>query len=205
MPKIVDHDQRRAEIVDGFLQIVARDGYEAATTRALADELGVASGALWHYFRNFDAVVEAAAVRTIDNTTARIERATEGLRGLALFDAVVHEMLPFEKETRDEAAVIVGFWGRAATRPLLTARMGGETVWWDRLQLALEEAVEDGELDTATPTRRLVQLMASVTSGQQVAEVLGAGATTAEEHRAIVDTVLLPWRAGVTSQPSRRR
>ncbi|MBF4616006.1 TetR/AcrR family transcriptional regulator [Curtobacterium sp. VKM Ac-1376] len=205
MPKIVDHDQRRAEIVDGFLRIVARDGYEAATTRALADELGVASGAIWHYFRNFDRVVEAAAIRTIDNTTARIERASSGLRGLALFDAVVHEVLPFDKETRDEAAVIVGFWGRAATRPLLTARMGGETVWWDRIRLALDEAVEDGELDPATPTERIVHLLASVTSGQQVAEVLGAGSTTSEEHGAVVDTVLLPWRTRVTSTPSTQR
>src|SRR5689334_14842717 len=112
LPKIVDHDQRRSEIVEAFLSVVARKGLPAATSRAIAAELGVGTGALWHYFDGFDAVTAAAYQRVFERTNIRIDGAATGLRGLAATEAVMREILPLGKETLDEAQVVVGFWGR---------------------------------------------------------------------------------------------
>ncbi len=194
MPKIVDHRKRRDEIVKAFLRMVARNGYEGVTSRALADELGIALGGLWYYFDNFDAVITAAADRIVRNTAIRIERATEGLSGWALLLATLEELLPLREETRDEAHVIVGFWGRAATRPLVTRRFGQESWWNEQLAVAVGQAVHDGDLVAETPVDDLVLLLSSLTYGQQVYEVMHVGEHTEAAHRLAVDTALRPWR-----------
>ena len=44
MPKIVDHDQRRRELVDASLRIIVRQGLAGATMRDIATEAGFANG-----------------------------------------------------------------------------------------------------------------------------------------------------------------
>lgn len=50
MPKIVDVEQRRAELTDAAARLIARSGIEAATMREVAAEAGLTTGALTHYF-----------------------------------------------------------------------------------------------------------------------------------------------------------
>ncbi|MBI1319986.1 MAG: TetR family transcriptional regulator [Candidatus Hydrogenedens sp.] len=52
MPKIIDHDVMRAELIGGSYALFARDGFHAVTMRQLAKELGVSTGTLYHYFEN---------------------------------------------------------------------------------------------------------------------------------------------------------
>lgn len=194
MPKIVDHDQRRREIVVAFLGLVSRDGLEHATTRNVADELGVAAGALWHYFANFDALLEAASARIIENTAERIEGVTRGRRGLDRLHATMNEMLPLSAETRDEAQVIVAFWGRLATRNLVDERFPSDTILGTAVKQSLQEAIDDGDLETTAPVNTLWHVLTSITLGQQVYEVINARSDTAEVHRGVLNAVLAPWR-----------
>ncbi|MGB6015410.1 MAG: helix-turn-helix domain-containing protein, partial [Nodosilinea sp.] len=48
MPKIVDHDQYRREILDQCFDLFAEKGYAALTMRQIAQELGVSTGTLYH-------------------------------------------------------------------------------------------------------------------------------------------------------------
>ncbi|HKT55347.1 MAG TPA: TetR/AcrR family transcriptional regulator [Microbacterium sp.] len=192
MPKIVDHDLRRASIIDGFLRVVARDGIDGATTRSVSDELGVSTGSLWHYFPNFDALITGAAARVMEDTTRRISAASAGARGLARLYAIMGELLPLRRDTRDEAAIIVNFWGRVSTRSVLAHAVGSDETWWLDVREAIGEAVADGELREDVSVEGLVHLLASVTYGQQVAQV--ADPTVApEQHLAVVDAALSPW------------
>ena len=50
MPKIVDHERRRAEIVQTTWRVIARRGLDGATLREVAAEAGYANGALKPYF-----------------------------------------------------------------------------------------------------------------------------------------------------------
>lgn len=54
MPKVVDHDARRAEIFAGCLPLFAARGYAAVGMRDVARELGLSTGALYHYFSGKD-------------------------------------------------------------------------------------------------------------------------------------------------------
>jgi len=49
MPKIVNHDDYREELLDRSFEHFARKGYDI-TLRELAKELGISTGTLYHYF-----------------------------------------------------------------------------------------------------------------------------------------------------------
>ncbi len=50
MPKIVDHEQRRSELLAKCLGAFTEKGYAAVTTRELERVTGVSTGILYHYF-----------------------------------------------------------------------------------------------------------------------------------------------------------
>jgi DNA-binding transcriptional regulator YbjK len=80
MPRVVDHDARRRDIAAALLAVAARDGHDGVNSRAVARELGVAVGSLWHYFDGFDDVIRAAAEVT-RRTEDRIRAATVACAG----------------------------------------------------------------------------------------------------------------------------
>lgn len=194
MPRVVDHDERRRQIAEALLAVAARDGHEAVSSRAVAKELGVATGSLWHYFDGFDDVVRAAAVEITRRTDERIRSVTTGLRGLSRLDALMREVLPVDAETRTEAYVVVGFWGRLATLAS-DPEAGSPTraTWQNGISEAIDEAVADGELSPTTPKHAVMSLLRSITYGQQVLEVTEPRG--ADAHLAVLDSILAPWRA----------
>lgn len=50
MPKIVDHDARREELLAPCLELFASRGFHAISMREIAKHLGVTTGTLYHYF-----------------------------------------------------------------------------------------------------------------------------------------------------------
>lgn len=193
MPRVVDHDERRRQIAEALLAVAARDGHESVSSRAVAKELGVATGSLWHYFDGFDDVVRAAAAEVTRRTDERIAVATEGLRGLPRLDALMREVLPVDAATRAEAHVVVGFWGRLAT--LASTPDGAaptRATWQDGIRESLDQAVADHELRADTPTDAVMALLRSITYGQQVVEVTEP--QDADAHLAVLHSILAPWR-----------
>ena len=58
MPKIVNHDEYREELLHKAFGLFARKGYSKVTIREIAKELGVSTGTLYHYFENKDVLFE---------------------------------------------------------------------------------------------------------------------------------------------------
>jgi AcrR family transcriptional regulator len=50
MPKVVDHEERRAELCAAVWRLASREGLEAVTVRGVAEEAGWSTGAVVHYF-----------------------------------------------------------------------------------------------------------------------------------------------------------
>lgn len=58
MPKIVDHEQYRKELLGKCFDLFAEKGYGAITMRQIAQSLGVSTGTLYHYFPSKQALFE---------------------------------------------------------------------------------------------------------------------------------------------------
>jgi AcrR family transcriptional regulator len=73
MPKIVDHDLYRKELLNHCFDLLAEKGYAAITMRQIAQEIGVSTGTLYHYFPSkeaiFEQLVEAMAERDLSQVS----------------------------------------------------------------------------------------------------------------------------------------
>ncbi len=194
MPKVVDRESRRAEIITAYLRLAGRDGVEHATSRAVAAELGISSGGLWHYFADFDEVLFAAFRRIFDQTNDRIAARTVGRRGLPAAVAMLAEILPLSPATHDEALVVVSFWGRVPSRPDLAAfQSKAEGVWRESLLTYLEQARADGHVAAEAPLELVVDTLLVLCIGQQVEHVLRTDVARPTRQWELVGGCLAPW------------
>jgi AcrR family transcriptional regulator len=194
VPKIVDRDARRREIVDAYLRVVARDGVEQATSRALAAELGVSTGALWHYFADFHEVLVQAYGLVLARTTDRIAERSAGLRGLPALVAMLTELLPLSEETEAEASAVVSIWGRVPHNPSLgECHAKFEHQWREQIRTHLADATAHGQLDQGVPLSALADVVFVVAAGLQVEHVVSEAITDASRQWRLVAAVLAPW------------
>lgn len=194
MPKRIDREARRQEIVRTYLRIAARDGLENATSRAVAAELGVSTGSLWHYFAGFEDVVFRAFTLVFSRTNARILERVGSEVGLTALEAVLEETLPVGPETEREAFVVVDFWGRASSRPDLGKIQTEVTTRWRR-QIAdhLTQAVNGGELLDSAPVEELADVLMVLITGFQVESALRTPLGAAQRQWRAVHHCLSPW------------
>lgn len=172
MPKIVDHEARRDEIIAAFLDIAAAQGVAATTSRAIATRLGIAAGALWHYFTNFDDVLSAAFQAVYERTNERIAESVADTRGVEALRRMFNEVLPLTSIAEEEARIVVSFWGRIASDPkLAAARAVVANEWREAQRHYLDQAVEDGELVAIDDMECMLDLLGSIASSSQVAWV----------------------------------
>ena len=119
MPKIVDWDARRDEILSATWRVIARDGIARATIRAIAREAGCSRGILAHYFDDKADILGSALVMSHRRVVARMEARAAGLTGLGALRVIMLEALPLDSERDLEAQIEISFWGRALGNPAL--------------------------------------------------------------------------------------
>lgn len=150
MPKIVDHDLRRAEFAAASCAVIAEEGLGAATMRRVAERAGCTTGALTHYFPDratlLTEALRAAHAAAGARMLAVVKRAAppiDRLRGVLL------EALPLDADRLREWRVWLAFWGATPSQPALAAENAARYVEWrGLLELLL------GSLGLEPPERR---------------------------------------------------
>jgi AcrR family transcriptional regulator len=192
VPKIVDHDQRRGDIVAATWRIIATEGIDAVTMRRLAIELGLSNGALARYFPSKADIVGAAFWDAVVATNARFEAAGgASLTGSVAMRLLLHEMFPFEDVTRREALIAIPFFDYAQHHP------GLQQVWARFLALEtpvvhriLDEMVEEGTARADLDRVHALDLLFTVISGAQANPLLTHDGSTRERLDGLVEMVL---------------
>jgi AcrR family transcriptional regulator len=164
MPKIVDWDARRDEILSATWRVIARDGIARATIRAIAREAGCSRGILAHYFDDKADILGSALLMSHRRVVARMEAGTAGLTGLDALRVIMIEALPLDEQRDLEAQIEISFWGRALGNPALRELQHAEfDRFAERLRGHLAEAEKAGELragvDIALAAHQLLVLI----------------------------------------------
>jgi AcrR family transcriptional regulator len=80
MPKIVDHNLYRQELLSKCFDLFAEKGYGSITMRQISQGLGVSTGTLYHYFPSkkelFIQLIQEVVEKDILNATAETEGTT---------------------------------------------------------------------------------------------------------------------------------
>jgi AcrR family transcriptional regulator len=112
MPKEVDHEARREELLEAVWRVIARDGIEGATIRTIAKETGWSTGVLAHYFGDKDDIIVSALRLAYERIAARWDAKLEGLTGInALYELVI-DNLPLDDERELETKLLMNYWSR---------------------------------------------------------------------------------------------
>ncbi|MGD8578727.1 MAG: TetR family transcriptional regulator C-terminal domain-containing protein [Lysobacterales bacterium] len=148
MPKIVDHEAQRAKFAEAVIRLVARDGFEGLTMRAVAAEAGLSYGSLFHYFDSKDELLMHAVQYSTSRQTIRANEYSNRWGGLKALEHLLCDDALIDPSTRDDAVVWLAFMYKAA-REKAFARMHTELIdgWVARIRQLLREASEAGELD----------------------------------------------------------
>jgi AcrR family transcriptional regulator len=179
VPKIVDHDERRLELVDATWRIIARHGLEGATMREIATEAGFANGALKPYFPTKDTLLEFAFGHVFNRTNKRIAEVTAGKSGLAALRAFCLEVLPLDEERVNEARIVIPFWQKAVNDPQ-KAQIHQQSMeeWLALIRRHLAEARKAGDVGTAVADAALAGQLLNMLLGAQIAAALARDGRT---------------------------
>lgn len=159
MPKIIDHDIRRQEIVEASWQVIASEGLEGLTMRKIAKVADCTTGRLTHYFANREELVLAALHAAYDAASERMLKArkAEGAAAARLL-AMLEETLPLDEKRVKEWKIWIGFWGVAMNDNSLAKENDARHAIWRESMRPLIESI-NADLDAIYEADRLIGIV----------------------------------------------
>ena len=129
MPKIVDAEARRQDVVEAVLRIIAGDGLERASLRETADEAGLAVGSVRHYFAGSEELLAFSFASVVDRIVPRLEASLPGVHAAvpgspghrAAILTLLCGLLPLDGPRALEVCAWMAFRNAARVRPFLAA------------------------------------------------------------------------------------
>jgi AcrR family transcriptional regulator len=173
MPKVIDHDQRRREIVDVAKKLICEHGFDAVTMRSIVSEAGFANGALKHYFPSKDSIIAATFESVLGETEQRLAAVDPALSPQDALRVVVEAALPLDKQRIASARMLLALWERSMS----DAELGAQyrrllNSWQTDLAQRVSAARGQGEKGSAPAVRVLVDEVMAVTIGAHVASLM---------------------------------
>ncbi|HEX3910345.1 MAG TPA: TetR family transcriptional regulator [Solirubrobacteraceae bacterium] len=143
MPKLGMGPIRREQICRAAATVISREGFAGTTMRMVAEEAGVSTGMLNHYFANRQDLLQQALVFVSERAQARMRAAIEDVPpGRERLAALLDSSLEEGQEVSETWRVWINAYGEAVRladlRHTIEARL---TSWYELLDKALEGLV----------------------------------------------------------------
>ncbi|MBS1862204.1 MAG: TetR family transcriptional regulator [Actinobacteria bacterium] len=140
MPKLGMEPIRREQICRAAATVIAREGFAATTLRNVADEAGVSTGMLNHYFSNRQDLLTQTLVFVSERTQRRLTEVIESMPpGWPRVEALLDHSLADEDLPNETWRVWINAYGEAVHLPKLRKTIEERLLsWYDVLDLALE-------------------------------------------------------------------
>lgn len=144
MPKIIDHDQRRRDIVEVAKRIILKGGFEAATMRSIAAEAGFANGALKHYFPGKESIVAATFETILQQMSEGVQAAgEEPATADAALRGFLEATIPRDPDQIAAGRVLLALWEYAMANESLADLYRSHLAAWRSLLIERMEAARD--------------------------------------------------------------
>jgi AcrR family transcriptional regulator len=198
VPKIVDHDQRRRDIIQATWQVIAREGIANATTREIAKEAGCSLGILVHYFKDKAEIMATAMLAAHDVVN---DRDDDSVRGLAALRTYMLECMPLDARRQFLTVIEASFWGQAVGNQRLIDLNSTEIESFRRrIKAKLQQARADGELKPDVDIASVVIECHVLMDGLSIQAALYPKSASKRQQLALLDAII--DRIRVAPQPA---
>lgn len=188
MPKIVDHEERREEVIAAVWRVIARDGLDSSTIRSIAKETGSSAGVLSHYFKDKDDILTFALKLSHRRIRERQNRKLANLTGAEALRELVLDNLPLDEERELETRLEIGYWARSLTRKEVTEVQRAEaSVLHKRMVAVIIEAQQQGEINVAETAAKIAERLLALIDGLSLHALLYPERVPPETQIAIID------------------
>jgi AcrR family transcriptional regulator len=175
--------------------VLAKEGLERLTVRAVAAAAGCTTGLVMHRFPNRRALLLHARQLLHDATRRRVEELEAGARSpRTALRAVLHEGMAISPEAINESIVWVGFLAAAvADDELIAMHRRNNRSWRERVERLVRAAAEDWP-DERVATVALALI--AMTEGVAVLAAADPDAYPAEQQERMLDATLAAYGLG---------
>lgn len=196
MPKIVDHQQQRETFAEAAMRLIARNGLEGVTMRAVAAEAGLSYGSLFHYFDSKDALLKHAVRTSLGRQTRRANEYSSQYAGLDALEHLLCDDAVTSESSRDTSLVWMTFQYQAALRESF-GEMNAELVdgWQERIRALLDDAKSAGEIGDSVDTNIEASALWAYSSGIGQLGVLHPESFPPERQKELIVSYLNKLRA----------
>jgi TetR/AcrR family transcriptional repressor of bet genes len=203
MPKLGMGPVRREQICRAAAKVISVAGFAGTTMRMVAEEAGVSTGMLNHYFSNRMEMLEETLLFVSSRQQARESAAIDGLEpGVDRLRSLIHSVLPLDQETMEAWRVWIAAHGESVHLPHLRGVMATRNdSWFQIMDSGLEGVVPEG--DDRIPYAW--QLDALLTGLVLYAITTEAAVSLPEIENAVVDAAVARGEAARTKRGTGRR
>lgn len=187
MPKIVDHELRKAEITKAVLKSIGKNGLANTTIRGIVREGGFSSGTLAHYFSNKDDLIDFAFQAVAEDTYARIEkRAALCTSAVDKVRVVIEELVP-SPEGEIDSIISLSFWSAVPYDAKLKSKFH-EVYEATRTQIReyITEGVANKEIKLQGELEDEVDFIVAISDGLLVSFLLDPTRFPGEKHSRLI-------------------
>jgi AcrR family transcriptional regulator len=191
MPKLVDHDVRREELVRAAWRVIAERGIDEVTIREIAREAGYSSGVLAHYFENKDDLLAHASRMSHELIYRRYEAEVDTPLSRDALREVLMDNLPLDAQRDLETRIEMSFWARSLRNASLSGIQREKS---RHLRGLIKELVRGSKSEGAIAEEhnadRVVDLLAALIDGISLHALLYPDRMTKRRQRATMEFAL---------------
>jgi len=191
MPKIVDHVVQRAKFAEAAIRLIARDGFEAMTMRAVAAEAGLSYGSLFHYFDSKDELLMQAVRHSTSQQTQRVNDFSTRYTGLTALKHLLCDDAIVSDSSRDDSVVWLAFLYKAALKESFS-EMHDELIegWLERIENLIRDAQKAGEVRADLDARFEAMAIWVYSAGISQQGLLHPGRLTPQQQKKLIGSYL---------------
>jgi TetR/AcrR family transcriptional regulator, transcriptional repressor of bet genes len=167
VPKLSNHEQRRAHILDALLRIASSSGLQVASMRTVAAEAGVTVSTVQYYFHSKEQLLFAGLQRLAEAVSQRAAAEVRSTALLSIRDTLqawLIQMIPVDDDQRASYTVFAAYHALALTDPALaqlpyTRNSGAlETAIGDQIRTAQRDGEVPPDRDAQAEAANLLAL-----------------------------------------------
>ena len=190
------HDDRRTEVAEAAWRVIAREGLDRASMRAIAQELGCSTGVVTHYFRNKEELTLFALEKVFENVLEDINTHAKERQGLEKLEYILTSALPLHAQDRDDWKVWVAFLGYSIGRDHLIQQhqkryAALQQILYQELATLQTSKLIRVDLDLTLEAKALIALIDGISTGV----VICAEQFSAAQQRELVRRHIYALRA----------